>query len=505
MTNPMNKPYWSDTASLPEFKPITADLDVDVVIVGGGITGITAAYLLKQAGATFALLERDSFASADTGCTTAHLTCVTDTRLTELVKSFGRDHALAVWDAGRAAIDQISSIIDEHQIQCEFTIVPGFLHQPRIGGKEKEAACLKEDAANALELGIDAKFVDRAPLVLQPAVRFPNQAKFHPRKYLGALLNAARGEGCHLYEKSPVDEIQDQPLQVKSRGCTIHCGRILIATHVPLQGLVNTMSATLFQTKLALYTSYAVGAKVASGVLPAACFWDTNDPYDYLRIDRGEHYDYAIYGGEDHKTGQESNPAARFDSLQQKVEHLLPGAKVEHRWSGQVIETPDGLPYIGETVPGQFIATGFSGNGMTFGTLAAMMFCDELAGRKNPWRDLFDVNRKAFPTGAWDYFKENKDYPYYLLKDRLARATAKSTRAIKRGEGRILKLNGSKVAAFRDDNGKLIKKSAICTHMGCVVHWNDAEKTWDCPCHGSRFKPTGEVIAGPAETPLEDA
>jgi glycine/D-amino acid oxidase-like deaminating enzyme/nitrite reductase/ring-hydroxylating ferredoxin subunit len=501
----MNTPYWSETASVARFPPITADLNVDVAIIGGGITGITAAYLLKQAGATFALLERDSFASADTGCTTAHLTCVTDARLHELVKAFGRDHAQAAWDAGRAAIDQISAIIDANHIECEYATVPGFLHQPRTDGSEGEADRLKEDARIAAELGIDAKFVERAPLVHQPAVRFPNQAKFHPRKYLGSLLKAASGEGCHLFERSPVDEIEGAPLRIKARGCTIHCGYLLIATHVPLQGLVGTMSATLFQTKLAPYTTYAVGAKIASGLMPEACFWDTNDPYDYLRIDRGEQYDYAIYGGEDHKTGQESNPGERFENLARKVVYLLPGASVEHRWSGQVIETADGLPYIGEVVPRQFVATGFSGNGMTFGTLAAMMFCDQLSGRKNPWRELFDVNRKAFPAGAWDYLKENKDYPYYLLKDRLARARTKSTRGIKRGEGRILDINGGKVAVFRDEKGKLTKKSAICTHMGCVVRWNDAESTWDCPCHGSRFKPTGEVIAGPAETPLEDA
>jgi glycine/D-amino acid oxidase-like deaminating enzyme/nitrite reductase/ring-hydroxylating ferredoxin subunit len=501
----MNTPYWSDTASIAEFPPIHADLRVDVAIIGGGITGITAAYLLKQAGATFALLERDSFASADTGCTTAHLTSVTDVRLHELVKNFGPDHALAVWDAGRAAIDQISDIINTNQIECEFATVPGFLHQPRTDGKEGELDRLKEDARIAAQLGIEAKFVDQAPLVHQPAVRFPNQAKFHPRKYLGSLLEAIRGEGCHLFERSPVDDIKDDPLRIKVRSFNIHCGHLLIATHVPLQGLLGTMSASLFQTKLAPYTSYAVGAKVASGLMPEACFWDTNDPYDYLRIDRGPEYDYAIYGGEDHKTGQESNPSERFESLEQKVVYLLPGAKVEHRWSGQVIETADGLPYIGEAASGQFIATGFSGNGMTFGTLAAMMFCDHLAARKNPWRELFDVNRKAFLAGAWDYFKENKDYPYYLLKDRVARAGTKSTRAIKRGEGRILDVNGSKVAVFRDVKGKLKKKSAICTHLGCLVRWNDAESTWDCPCHGSRFKPTGEVIAGPAETPLEDA
>jgi Rieske Fe-S protein len=169
-----------------------------------------------------------------------------------------------------------------------------------------------------------------------------------------------------------------------------------------------------------------------------------------------------------------------------------------------VIETNDGLPLIGEIVKRQFVATGFAGNGMTFGTLGGMMACDWVKGRANPWRELLDAGRKKVRGGAWDYLKENKDYPFYFVKDRLARAGANSLRAVKRGEGKIVVVDGAKVAAFRDDAGKLTVKSAVCTHMGCLVRWNGADKTWDCPCHGSRFQATGEVIGGPAETPLSD-
>jgi glycine/D-amino acid oxidase-like deaminating enzyme/nitrite reductase/ring-hydroxylating ferredoxin subunit len=502
----MNTPYWSDTASLPHFPRLKTDLHVDVVIIGGGITGITAAYLLKKAGATFALLERDQFASADTGCTTAHITCVTDTRLDELVDHFGRDHALAVWDAGQAAIDQIREIVTDQDLDCEWATVPGYLHLPpgkldAGGGMES----LKKDVQLAKELGIDAALLERIPLFDCPGIRFPNQAKFHPRKYLAGLLKVIKGEGCHVCQESPVDEILENPLRVRSGKFTIRCGHIFIATHVPLQGLAGTLSAMLFQTKLSPYTSYAVGARVPSGTLPEACFWDTKDPYDYVRIDQTGKDNYVIYGGEDHKTGQVERPSDCFESLESKVVRLIPGATIDHRWSGQVIETADGLPFIGPVTPEQYVATGFSGNGMTFGTLAAMMFSDTIANRRNPWQDLFDVNRKVLRGGTWDYLKENKDFPYYFLKDRLAKARAKSTRSIKRGEGQVVDIEGSRVAAYRDEDGNLTKKSAVCTHLGCLVHWNEAEKTWDCPCHGSRFKPTGEVVAGPAEKPLEDA
>lgn len=501
----MNTPYWSDTASLPQFPRLKTDLHVDVVIVGGGITGITAAYLLKKAGATFALLEREQFASADTGCTTAHLTCVTDTRLHELVNKFGRDHALAVWDAGQAAIDQIREIVLEHDVDCDWATVPGHLHlpaaKPDAGGGIQT---LEKDVQIARELGISATLLERVPLFNSPGIRFPNQAKFHPRKYLAGLLNVIQGEGCHVCQDSPVDEILENPLRVKSGAFTIHCGHVFIATHNPLQGLAGTLSAALFQTKLSLYSSYAVGARVPSGTLPEASFWDTDDPYNYVRIDRTGDDNYVIYGGEDHKTGQAENPGNCFESLERKVSALIPEARIDHRWSGQVIETADGIPFIGPVTPEQYIATGFSGNGMTFGTLAAMMFGDALASRRNPWQELFDVNRKVL-SGTWDYLKENKDFPYYFVKDRLAKARAQSTGSIKPGEGQVVEIDGNRVAAYRDDEGKLTKKSAVCTHLGCLVHWNEAEKTWDCPCHGSRFKPTGEVIGGPAEKPLEDA
>jgi Rieske Fe-S protein len=182
----------------------------------------------------------------------------------------------------------------------------------------------------------------------------------------------------------------------------------------------------------------------------------------------------------------------------------VPRVDVTHRWSGQVIETPDGLPYIGHTADHQYAATGYAGNGMTFGTLAGMMMSDAILDRTNPWRDLFDPGRKAITRGVWDYLKENVDYPYYLIRDRFAGAEAKSLRAVKRGQGKVIERDGAKVAAYRDPSGAVTLRSAICTHMGCVVGWNTAERTWDCPCHGSRFKPTGCVISGPAEAPLAE-
>jgi Rieske Fe-S protein len=251
-----------------------------------------------------------------------------------------------------------------------------------------------------------------------------------------------------------------------------------------------------------LYSTYVLGGRVPSGTIPDALFWDTADPYNYLRLDPRRDFDYVIFGGKDHKTGQANDTEARYRSLETTLTQVLPQIEITHRWSAQVIETPDGLPYIGETSSRQFAATGYAGNGMTFGTLAGMMARDAVLGRRNPWDELFDTGRTKVKGGVWDYIKENVDYPYYLIRDRIVGPDAKTLRAVGRGTGKIVDFKGNTVAAYRSDTGKLTLLSPVCTHLGCHVDWNEAEATWDCPCHGSRFKPTGEVLSGPAESAL---
>jgi glycine/D-amino acid oxidase-like deaminating enzyme/nitrite reductase/ring-hydroxylating ferredoxin subunit len=497
-------PLWEETAQMPQFPPLASDLRVEVLVIGGGITGISTAYLLKKAGRSVALIDRGDLARRDTGHTTAHVTCVTDTRLRELVRTFGRDHARAAWEAGWAAIEQIQGVVRDEQIACEFARVPAYLHAPLDAAAEEEVAALREDAELATQMGFDAAYLPEVPVVKQPGVRFSNQAKFHPLKYLAGLLRSIPGENCHVFEHTEAVEFHDEPLRIVANGRSIHCERAVLATHVPLQGTHHVLGAALLQTKLALYSTYAIGARLPEGTAPEASFWDTADPYNYLRIDQRDSGEYAILGGADHKTGQESDTERNYRALEEHLLRLFPQAIIDHRWSGQVIETPDGLPYIGETTPRQFIATGFAGNGMTFGTLAGIMARDAITGVKNPWRELFDPHRKKL-RAVVDYLRENKDYPFYLVRDRLRGAEDGGLAELQPGEGKIVRAGGKKVAAYRDEEGKVTSLSPVCTHLGCIVHWNAAEKTWDCPCHGSRFGPNGEPIGGPAESPLEPA
>lgn len=495
------KSHWIRTAALPAFGPIGRDVSVDVAIVGGGLVGITTAYLLKMAGLTVALLERGTCAATDTGHTTAHLTYVTDELITDLVNNFGRDTAAATWDAGRVAIETIERHVAMEGIECGFRRVPGYLHQVWTGGGLSTEA-LQEQADAASALGFAAEFAPRIRPGNVAGVQYANQALFHPRKYLAGLLGQVEGDGSYVFEHSAVDEVSDDPLTVTAGGHTVSCGYVVLATHTPRTGKSSQLGASLLQSKLAPYTSYALGGRLPAGSVAAGLYWDTADPYHYLRVEPCDGYDYAVFGGADHKTGQEPNPVQCWTQLEAALQPVLTDFHVTERWSGQVIETNDGLPYIGENADRQFVATGFAGNGMTFGTLAALMARDAVLGRSNPWRDLFDPRRTSVRAGAWDYLKENKDFAYYMLRDRVFARHSSSLRSVRPGEGKVLHLDGARVAAYRDPRGVVTLCSAACTHMDCEVHFNNAETSWDCPCHGSRFRVDGSVIAGPAERPL---
>jgi glycine/D-amino acid oxidase-like deaminating enzyme len=283
---------------------------------------------------------------------------VTDARLSELVKGLGRSHAQAVWDAGLAAIATIDDIVREYDIDAGFEWVEGYLHAPHGDDASDEPEDLKADATLAGELGFDAEYLELVPLVNRPGVRFADQARIHPRQYLAGVAKTFIALGGRIHEHSEADEFCDDPRRVKANGHTVTCEDVVIATHNPLVGFAGMTGATLFQTKLALYTSYVIAGRVARGFMPDALWWDTADPYQFLRVEPHRDYDVVIFGGEDHKTGQQDDTEACYRRLEEHLRAIVPDVEVTHRWSGQVIETPDGLPYIGKSTDHQYSATG---------------------------------------------------------------------------------------------------------------------------------------------------
>lgn len=499
----MPTPIWL-TEETKHYPHLNNDLTVDVAVVGAGITGATTAYLLKKAGLKVALLEKGSCVQGETGHTSAHLSYVTDLRIHELVDSFGREVAQAVWDAGHAAILQIEELVRTLKIDCEFAWVPGYLHTPwdQARSLESDRESLQYDAQLAAELGFAATYCDSVPLVDVAGVRFADQALMHPVKYVAGLLKHIVGGGGHVYENSEVDEIEEGI--VHCRGHKVRCEHVVVATHVPLRGKAGDAQSMLLQTRLAAYSTYVISARLPKEGIAPALYWDTASPYNYLRLQDQGDYILAVFGGEDHKTGQVKNTTEPFHLLERRWQRTFPHSRVGKHWSGQVINTTDGLPFIGELGPKQYIATGFAGNGLTFGTFAGMMIRDAIAHIANPWRDLFRPDRAVIRKGIWNYLAENADFPRYYLQDRLTPAEADSIDEVPIGTGRIVRMNGERVAVYRDAHDHVSCRSAVCSHMGCIVRWNPAERTWDCPCHGSRFAPTGHVIAGPAESSLSE-
>lgn len=498
----IDQSLWRATPA-PSFKHSDVPQSVDVVVIGAGITGLTTALLLKRAGKTVAVFERERIGAGDTGNTSAHVTYLTDSPLSSLSREVGEEAAGLVWRGQAAAIDLIEAHAADG-IACGFQRVPGFLCAPFFDPvTESDLDTLRKEAERDVEGGFPVRFLESGPITGKPAIAIADQAVFHPLDYLYGLAAKIHGDGSFVGEECEVGSAMDDPLAVIVNGQTVACRDIVVATHEPVVGIRNLAAATLFQTKLYAYSTYVIGAPFDGSIEPGS-YNDMSNPYFYLRVHDTSTGRYAIFGGLDHKTGQESDTDAVFRRLENAFLRLVPSAKPERRWSGRVVESPDGLPYIGRVTDHQYIATGYAGNGMTFGTLAGMLIRDAITGVENPLHEVLDPTRKPSSFSAVKrLIAENVDYPAYLIGDRLRGADGSGVENVPRGGGKVLNLDDRRVAVHRRDDGSVVKVSAVCTHMGCLVRWNNAERTWDCPCHGSRFTPEGLVVGGPAESPLE--
>lgn len=496
----MEKTIWETKVKPPKVEgKLTGESEADIVIVGAGVTGLTSAYLLSKAGRRVVVLEKDTIASGESMRTTAFLSYVSDADLSELSKTFGEKKAAEVWRSMQVAIAQIETIVNHEKIDCEFTRCPLFYYPAKI----RDRKFLKDEMALIKELGFEVHERKDFREPFKYALEFPNNAKFHPVKYLYGLAEKIVHNGGRIFEHSEVEEYEQIPrAKVKTKTGSVSANHVVIATHNP-----NNYAFEV-HTRLIPANTYVI-AGTCSDLVEEGLYVDTEEPYHYFRVDKivdGATTSRFLLGGEDHKTGETENLEKRHQQLENYLEKFLGKGKfkVTHRWSGQVINTIDGLPFMGEYLfsPSHFLAgTGYAGDGYPFGTLAGMICADQIIGNDNKWSNLYSTKRFR---GAGEFLKLNAKFMKELVAGRLrVREGESAINSIEKGSGKVINSRGKKIAVYKSENGEVKKMSAVCTHLGCIVDWNDQAKTWDCPCHGSRYTKDGKVSRGPARKPLK--
>ena len=485
---------WLSTTPETNFPVLQSGLTVDVAIIGGGLVGLTAATLLKAEGRTVAVLEAGRIVHGVTGYTTAKVTSLHSLIYADLTRHFGEEKARAYAEANQAAIEQIAELVQAKQIDCDFARTEAYTYTE----SDDEIDKVRAEVEAAVKLGLPASFTDETPLPfpVKAAVRFDNQAQFHPRKYLLALARDIPGEGSAIFEGTRVVKVEEgEPCVVTTEQGTIAARSIIVASHFPFN------DKTLYAFRLHPHRSYVLAVRVAEPV-PRGMFIST-EPSHSVRSYPAPGSDLLLVGGEGHKAGQGDDTVARYQRLEQWARERFAVQSVEYRWSTQDNRTIDGVPYIGRYGPNSrhlYVATGFGGWGMTNSTVAGMLLRDLILERENPCSEVYDPNR-ANLTGVPDFVKQAGDIVKHFVGDRMTDAIPES---IAPGEGKIVNTPNGNIAMYKAEDGTVSTLSPACTHMGCFVLWNPAEKSWDCPCHGSRFTANGQVIHGPAIRDLEE-
>ena len=492
---------WGRAVEGLDAAPLNADATADFVVVGAGLAGLSIAYELARAGRAVVVLDRGQVGGGMTARTTGHLASELDDYYHELIDLRGEDEARQVYRAQAAAIDRIEAISREEGIDCDFRRLDGYLYL----GPGTDPAVLEQEIEACHRLGFTGvAWAERAPvpgLDTGRALRFPDQGRFHPLKYLEGLARAVQRHGGRIHAGTPVRQIEEPEGEVTvtvDSGATIRARGCAVATNSP----VNDRLA--IHTKQAPYRTYAIAGKVPRGSVPDALTWDTLDPYHYVRLQEADDaHDWLISGGEDHKPGKEADMEERLRRLEAWTRKRFPTlGPVERRWSGQVLEPTDYAAYIGRNHGNQevYVATGDSGQGMTNSVVAGLIIGALAQGKASPYAEAHDPTRVT-PGAIGDFVSENLTVVSNMT-EHLTGGDVSSTDDLKLGQGAVIRQGLSKVAAYRDEAGALHMVSAVCTHAGCIVHWNPFETCWDCPCHGSHFAVDGTAINGPATAPL---
>jgi glycine/D-amino acid oxidase-like deaminating enzyme/nitrite reductase/ring-hydroxylating ferredoxin subunit len=500
--------YWLDSVQPLHFETLNADVDADVLIIGGGIAGLSTAYHMLKKGRSIVLVEDGYIASGETGRTTAHLTSALDDRYYEIENAFGEEESRKAAASHTAAIDVVEEIIRNENIDCDFRRINGYLFIHPSDTKEN----LKKEFDATQRAGLNTQWLEHIPDLSSengPCICFPNQGQFHITKYLYGLANAIVKMGGRIYTQTHATKISEDG--AICNGFKVTASSVVVATNTPVNDIVT------MHTKQFPYRTYVIAGKVPKGSLSASLWWDTGDmhskwitcPYHYVRLQSfDDNYDLLIAGGEDHKTGQADDEGIpeeeRYARLTEWTKKRFPMMEEPlYKWSGQVMEPVDYMAFIGKN-PGNdniYIITGDSGNGMTHGSIAGVIISDLITGIENPWATIYAPKRTPLKTPK-TYFSEvlNMAAQY---GDYLKKGDIKDVDKLNPGEGAILSHGLKKIAVYKDEGNNVHAFSAVCPHLGCIVQWNGEERSFDCPCHGSRFTKDGVVINGPANSDLK--
>lgn len=469
----------------------------DVVIVGGGITGVTTALLLQQQGKQCLIAESFNIGFGTTSGTTAHLNTLLDTPYSIIEKNFGEDGAKLVAKGAKEAIDIVEILSSKYKINNDFS----YQYATLFAQNEDENKELKKIFEATIKAGVEGRWTDKIPVPADftIAAEFAGQAQMHPTRYIAALAQAFEAAGGVIVQNCKVTDVKDgEILNINTTQGVITANNLVWATHLP-------PGINLFNFRCAPYRSYAAAFKLADGTYPAGLAYDMKDPYHYYRSQTIDGEKYLIAGGYDHKTGHNENTGFAFTELDAHIHNLYKGSKISAKWSSQYYESVDGLPYIG-LMPGSdnvYAATGYGGNGMTYGTLAARIVTDLITTKYSIYKDIFSPSRMKPIAGLSNFIKENADAISSFIGKRLNYESIEQLAELAPGEARVTEFNGEKMALYKDDNGKVHAFDPVCPHAKCIVNWNTAEKTWDCPCHGGRYSCMGQLITGPATKGLE--
>jgi glycine/D-amino acid oxidase-like deaminating enzyme/nitrite reductase/ring-hydroxylating ferredoxin subunit len=491
---------WMDVDVMPAAGSLPGDIECEVVVIGSGIAGISTAYELCKRGKSVAIIERGRIAGGMTSRTSAHLAPLCDDLVSEMTKIKGKDATKLFCDSHLAAVNRIDEIQEREKIDCDFRRLDGYLFQ----GEDMPAEIIDQEMDAVREIGAAVHRLVGVPFngcENRHVLRYPKQATFHPLKYLAGLAKVCHANGVEFFRDSPVDEVSEDKgiVSVRTRRGTIKAQHAVVATNSSIS------DRFAIHTKTAPYRTYVMAFELSRGALPDALYWDTEEPYHYLRLQPGpDRIDYVLVGGEDHKSGQADDADKRFEGLQTWARKMMPLlGKETHRWSGQVLDTIDYAGFIGRDPGGKniYVAMGDSGQGLTHGVAGAMLNTALIMGENHPWQELYAPGR--IPLKAAKNFVTENITAVKSFAEHIAPGELSSLDELSRGQGAIVRQGLAKVAAYRDDKGELHVNSASCSHVGCHLHFNSFETCWDCPCHGSMFDIDGLPMNAPAVRPLD--